>query len=117
MYFDFVQDSAHVSGRKWAGKAFNRFSDVYNYPDSQTDTAQLKLKNIIGIQANLWTETVGSEKRLDYMIFPRLAALAEAAWVMPSFKDEAVFEKKLKFELQLYNKKAIYYYDPFNPVL
>jgi hexosaminidase len=117
MYFDFVQDSTHISGRKWDGKAFNSFADVYNYPDSQTDTAQLKLKNIIGIQANLWTETVGSEKRLDYMVFPRLAALAEAAWVMPSVKDEAAFETKLKAELQLYNNKGIYYYDPFNPGL
>jgi hexosaminidase len=117
MYFDFVQDSTHISGRKWDGKAFNSFADVYSFPDLQMDTVQLKSHNIIGIQANIWTETIGSEKRLDYMIFPRLAALAEAAWATPSVKDEAAFEKKLKAELQLYNNKGIYYYNPFNPDL
>lgn len=116
MYFDFVQDSTHVSGRKWGDeKLFNKFSDVYNYPDQQTDTAQLKLKNIIGIQANLWSETVGSNKRLDYMLFPRMAALAEAGWDLPVNKNITVFEEKLKAELTNYDKSNIYYYDPFNP--
>ena len=116
MYFDFVQDSIHVSGRKWGEeKLFNRFSDVYNYPDKQTDAAQIQLKNIIGIQANLWSETVGSEKRLDYMLFPRMAALAEAAWVMPTNKNLNFFEEKLKAELLNYDKAGIYYYNPFNP--
>jgi hexosaminidase len=117
MYFDFVQDSSHVAGRKWKGEAFNRFSDVYNYPDKQTDPIELKSKNIIGIQANIWTETIGTEKRLDYMIFPRLAALAEAAWAVPANKDLSSFENKLKAELQLYAHSHIYYYDPFNPGL
>lgn len=116
MYFDFVQDNAHISGRKWGDdKLFNRYSDVYNYPDLQTDTAQLKLKNIIGVQANLWSETVGSEQRLDYMLFPRMAALAEAAWVMPFNKNLTFFEEKLKAELINYNKSNIYYYNPFDP--
>jgi hexosaminidase len=116
MYFDFVQDSAHVSGRKWGDeKLFNRFSDVYNYPDKQTDASQLKLKNIIGVQANLWSETVGSEKRLDYLLFPRIAALAEAAWVMPANKNLTFFEEKLKAELENYDKGNIYYYNPFDP--
>lgn len=116
MYLDFVQDSTHVSGRKWGvQKLFNKFSDLYNYPDKQTDTTQLKLKNIIGIQANLWSETVGSDKRLDYMLFPRMAALAEAAWVLPANKNISVFEEKLKVELTNYDKSNIYYYDPFDP--
>jgi hexosaminidase len=51
------------------------------------------------------------------MIFPRLAALAEAAWAVPANKDLSSFENKLKAELQLYAHSHIYYYDPFNPGL
>ncbi|HVH66420.1 MAG TPA: family 20 glycosylhydrolase [Gemmatimonadales bacterium] len=36
--------------------------------------------NIVGIQGNLWAETLGGEGRLEYMIVPRLFALAERAW-------------------------------------
>ncbi|WP_251447784.1 beta-N-acetylhexosaminidase [Microbacterium sp. USTB-Y] len=35
---------------------------------------------IVGGQGNLWTEHVDSARRLDYQLFPRLCALAEALW-------------------------------------
>jgi hexosaminidase len=37
-------------------------------------------ENIVGLQGALWAETVKSTERMDYMIFPRLLALAERAW-------------------------------------
>lgn len=37
-------------------------------------------QNIQGIQGQLWTETVMSAERMDYMIYPRLIALGERAW-------------------------------------
>jgi len=36
--------------------------------------------HIVGIQGNLWSETLGGEGRLDYMMVPKLLALAERAW-------------------------------------
>jgi hexosaminidase len=36
--------------------------------------------NIVGIQGNLWSETLGGEGRMDYMLVPKLLALAERAW-------------------------------------
>jgi hexosaminidase len=36
--------------------------------------------NIIGVQANLWSETLGGEGRLGYMLVPKLLGLAERAW-------------------------------------
>ena len=36
--------------------------------------------HIIGIQGNLWSETIGGEGRLDYMLVPKLFGLAERAW-------------------------------------
>ena len=114
LYFDFVQDKNNVAGRKWNG-SFNSLSDVYNFPEKQLFPAQARSNQVLGIQANLWTETVGSEKRLDYLVFPRLAALAEAAWTNPASKDEAAFNEHLKTNFGLYEKAGIYYYDPFDP--
>ncbi|MDQ4138938.1 MAG: family 20 glycosylhydrolase, partial [Bacteroidota bacterium] len=37
-------------------------------------------KNIVGIQGLLWTETVTTPERMEYMILPKLLGLAERAW-------------------------------------
>lgn len=117
LYFDFVQDKDHISGRKWNGTFYNSESDVYNFPDKFIPSNELQSKQILGIQANIWTETIGSAKRLDFMIFPRLAALAEAAWTDPAVKDENSFNERLKSEFPLYDKDGIYYYNPFDPLM
>ncbi len=36
--------------------------------------------HIVGIQGNLWSETLGAEGLVEYMLVPRLFALAERAW-------------------------------------
>jgi hexosaminidase len=114
LYFDFVQDSTHVSGRKWNAQ-YCSIWDVYHFPENSPDKAMLSNAKIIGLQANLWTETVVSSKRLNYLIFPRIAGLAEAAWTEPALKNDESFKQRLKLNLALYQKSNIYYYDPFNP--
>jgi hexosaminidase len=114
LYFDFVQDKSNVSGRKWIGQ-FNSTSDVYNFPDKQIPPDEMQSPQILGVQANLWTELVGTEKRLDYMLFPRIAALAEAAWTDSAAKNEVSFNERLKGNFALYDKEGIYYYNPFDP--
>jgi len=117
LYLDFVQDKSHISGRKWEGEYFNSVSDIYNFPDQQLPSDQVKSPLILGIQANIWTETVGSPRRLDFMTYPRIAALAEAAWTNAAQKNEASFNDRLKAQLPLYDKDGIYYYNPFNPTV
>jgi hexosaminidase len=90
-------------------------SNVYNFPYREFPADELNSRLVLGIQANIWTELVGSPKRLDFMIFPRMAALAEAAWTDSARKDEASFNERLKANLALYDKNNIYYYNPFDP--
>jgi hexosaminidase len=115
LYFDFVQDKTNVSGRRWNNEYFNALDNIYSFPDKQMSSVEVNSNLILGIQANLWTETVGSAKRLDYLIFPRMAALAESGWTIAAVKDQASFDDRLKAELPLYDKDNIYYYNPFNP--
>lgn len=112
MYFDFVQQENHKYGRKW-GKGFNPLQDVYNFAGSQLDSLGKRKKQILGIQANLWTETVTNVNRLDYLVFPRIAALAEAAWTPGEARNFDQFATKLKKHLLLFRDQGLYYYDPF----
>lgn len=41
-------------------------------------------KQVVGVQANVWTEYISSENKIEYMLFPRIYALSEVAWSSPS---------------------------------
>jgi hexosaminidase len=52
-------------------------------------------RDILGIEAALWTETVSTEEQLEWMIWPRLAAIAELAWSPRSTHDWEHFRERL----------------------
>lgn len=109
LYFDFVQDDSHKVGRRWGG--FNPLADVYAFPDSLDVLKPGDADLVRGIQANLWTETTVTQARRDFMTFPRLLALAEAAWTPADRKDFADFEKRLQDELPRLEKAGVGFYD------
>jgi hexosaminidase len=115
LYLDFVQDSTHKSGRKWDKKKFNSYLDIYHFPENSIAAGLSDKTDILGLQGNLWTETVVSKRRLQYLIFPRMASLAEAGWTAGSAKNDSHFNTRLKAHLILYDKENIYYYNPFQP--
>ncbi|KAK3094743.1 hypothetical protein FSP39_005676, partial [Pinctada imbricata] len=49
----------------------------------------IKPENVIGLEGQLWGELVTSREQLDYMLFPRLLALAERAWHKAPWEDIA----------------------------
>lgn len=116
LYFDFVQDSTHQYGRKW-NKLYNPIGQVYNFDAASFATNAREKQLILGIQANIWTETVDNNARLDYLLFPRIAALAEAAWTAQGKKDFKAFSTNLNQHLALYNNAGLYYYDPSKALL
>lgn len=110
LYFDFLQDPSHKNGRSWGG--INPLADVYDFP------AGLKLsekdeKQILGLQACLWTETCLTQARRDFLTWPRLVAVAESGWTAPSRKDFASFEARLKPQLAWLKAKGIATWDPY----
>lgn len=113
LYFDFVQDASQKLGRKWSGK-FNPILDVYQFPGNVDYAGNPLVK---GLQANLWTETIYNNQRLDFMTFPRITALAEAGWTNQDNKNDNSFLENIKNELKLYKKQGIYYFDPFGDEL
>ncbi len=116
LYFDFVQEESHNRGRKWGGK-FASLDLVYHFPPDSLPGFKQHDDQIIGIQANVWTERIQNNKRLDFMLNPRLSALAEAAWTLPENKNFTDFEKRLTNMLKYFDSNDIYYFNPFQPEL
>jgi hexosaminidase len=55
--------------------------DIQNKPPTSADTVPLQAgRHFAGAQANLWSETIRRDSQVDYMLFPRLLALAERSW-------------------------------------
>ncbi|HEX7262370.1 MAG TPA: family 20 glycosylhydrolase, partial [Luteolibacter sp.] len=109
-YFDFLQDDSHKAGRKWNGIC--KLADVYQFPENLTLKAGQE-KQILGIQACMWTEVMLTQARRDFMTWPRLVALAESGWTAASRKDFASFEARLKPELNWLKNRGIQTWDPF----
>lgn len=60
----------------------NSLSAVYHYDpvDPMYGMNAAEQQNIIGVQANLWSERIPTEGRADYLVMPRMTALAEVGW-------------------------------------
>ena len=114
LYFDFVQDGSHVVGRKWSGN-FVPVQSVYDFPSKEITDLPNASSLIRGIQANIWTEVIVDEQQLDFKLFPRIAALAEAAWTKSETKNVTEFNNRLKSHFKLYTDDGLYFYNPFNP--
>lgn len=78
LYADFVQYGTHKVGRMWGG--YNPIEDICRFPEPLMNLFQGYEEQILGLQFNLWSERVADAKRLDFMTFPRLIAVAESAW-------------------------------------
>jgi hexosaminidase len=113
LYFDFVQDSSHKAGRRWDA-AFNSLDKVYAFDPISYLTNKRDSQLVLGMQANLWTETVTSEQRLEFLLFPRLSALAEAAWTSKPKKNFGSFTSRMEQHYRLFEREGLYYFDPRN---
>ncbi len=73
--------------------------DVYRFePVPPALTGIPHAVHVIGTQANLWSEVTENRARVDYQVFPRLAALAEVAWSVlppPAERDFADFARRM----------------------
>lgn len=54
--------------------------DVFAFDPVPSDLTEAERAHVIGGQGNMWTEHVDTARKLDYQLFPRVAALAEALW-------------------------------------
>ncbi len=101
-YFDYYQ-SEDTQNEPFAIGGFVPLEKVYSLNPTASLTEE-QAKHILGAQANLWTEYIPTSEQAEYMVLPRMAALAEVQWTQPEKKDYTNFTTRLAGLIGLYRR-------------
>ena len=82
---------------------------VYNYHPVPEVLSADEAKHIKGVQANLWTEYMSALDEMEYMLYPRVAALSEVAWSKKENKDYGRFCTRLESIRRHYDVLGVNY--------
>lgn len=102
VYFDYYQ-STDTENEPFAIGGYIPLEKVYAFEPVPASLSADEKKYIIGAQANLWTEYIPSLSQAEYMILPRIDALAETQWSDPSQKEYQGFLKRVYRMTKLYD--------------
>jgi hexosaminidase len=97
-YLDYYQ-SRDTAAEPVAIGGFLPLDKVYSFDPMPPDLEPQFAKHVLGGQAQLWTEYMKTPKKVEYMAFPRLTALAEAVWTPIARKDYADYRRRLDTHL------------------
>jgi hexosaminidase len=86
---------------------------VYSIDIIPPEITEDKRKHIIGAQSNVWTEYMADGKHVEYMVFPRLGALAEALWTPRGRLDYDDFVRRMAAHYARYDAMDINYRVPY----
>lgn len=99
-YFDYYQSpDTENEPLAWGGLITLEKAYSFNPYEGLDEAAS---KNVLGVQANLWTEYISTQEGLEYMMLPRLAALSETGWSMGR-KDWDGFRSRIAGLEKLYS--------------
>ncbi len=93
--------------------------DVYRFEPVPPQLDPEAAAHILGTQANVWTEVMENQSRVDYQVFPRLAAFAEVAWSAlpaPADRDFADFERRMAVHYKRLDALGVDYRPPTGPL-
>jgi alpha-L-fucosidase len=110
VYFDHAQvqndDSLTIGG-------YVPLKKVYLYEPVPAGLTDAQARHIKGAQANLWTEYMTNPRKVEYMLFPRLSALAEVLWSPKASRNWPDFERRQQIQYQRYSLWGSNYYQTY----
>ncbi len=107
MYMDMQYDSTTRIGLHWA--AYIEVKDGYDW-DPSTFMNGISEKDILGVEAPLWTETILNLDDIEYMVFPRLPGYAEIGWTPKDQRNWEEYKERLADHGLRWIKMDINYY-------
>ncbi|MBL7471240.1 glycoside hydrolase family 20 protein [Robertkochia sediminum] len=107
LYFDHYQ--AGPEGEPRAIGGFNTLKHVYDYNPIPEELSSEQAKYVMGAQANVWTEYITTAAHLEYMVLPRMLALAEAVWTPLEDKTWEGFNRRLQSHLRGFEQRGLNY--------
>ncbi len=84
-YLDSYQDAPYSQPEAIGG--YLPLKKVYSYNPVPASLTAEQAKLVYGVQGNLWVEYIPTPEHVEYMIYPRILALAETAWSAPERKS------------------------------
>jgi len=97
-YLDYYQSKSPEEPLAIGG--FLPLEKVYSFEPVPGEFTSAEAKRVLGTQGQIWTEYIPTMHHLEYMAFPRLAALAEVAWTPAAQRDYAQFTGRLRIAEQ-----------------
>ncbi len=107
-YFDSYQTDP--SNQTEAIGGYLPLEKVYSYNPVSSSLTPAEAKHIAGVQANLWTEYISTPEQAEFMIYPRLLALAEVAWTEYENKSWNDFNRRVSEAIPFLQNRG---YHPF----
>ncbi|GAB3510152.1 family 20 glycosylhydrolase [Spirosoma knui] len=97
-YFDHYQGDPAQEPMAFGGSL--PLSLVYSYNPTPANLSAAEAKHILGAQGNLWTEYLETADQVEYMVWPRAAALAEVVWTPLAQKNYDDFSRRLLMHVE-----------------
>lgn len=107
-YLDSYQNDP--SKEKEAIGGYLTLEKVYSYDPIPAALQGKERDHILGVQGNVWTEYMTTPEHTEYMIYPRIIAIAEVGWTEPEHKDWQDFRRRINDEIPRMIAKG---YNPF----
>lgn len=102
-YIDYQQAAREDSVTISDNKGFLPIDKVYSWKIFPDALSAEEKKYVQGGQANLWTEYISNSSKVEYMIFPRVAAVSEVLWTPQAQKNWDDFSRRLEVQKKRYN--------------
>lgn len=106
-YFNIYQGPQNEEPLAFGG--FIPLTKVYHFDPVVDEMTPEQAKHILGAQANLWAEYIESTQESEYMIFPRLGAMAEVLWSPKAARNWNDFTTRLPSLLARFDYLGINY--------
>jgi hexosaminidase len=106
-YLDMKYDESTPLGQDWAGLV--EVQDSYDW-DPAALVDGVTEKNVLGVEAPLWSETLVTDNDLEYMAFPRLPAIAEIGWSPQAARTWSGFRLRLAAQGPRWTAAGIHFY-------
>ena len=116
-YFDYYQDDSEDQPLAIGG--FLPLEKVYSFDPIPSELNSKQAQLILGAQGNVWTEYMTSEKKMQYMAYPRTMAMAEVVWSGAKEDPEQSypdFLRRLKPFLNRLDVMGRSYYNPLQKI-
>ena len=111
LYLDYYQ-SADQENEPFAIGGFLPLDTVYSYEPVPSQLRERDKTRIIGAQANVWTEYMKTGEHVEYMLLPRMLALAEVVWSPAEAKNFNSFLKRIEWHLDRFDALGVNYREP-----